>query len=90
MRTLLASVGRPWVGRLAFGNSPWWAPEGMPWQLKGNARTVGLAMLAVLVLVLAIFLVISWTQGDPTNHRGDHHQPDMTPSPTFPTGTSSP
>ena len=57
--------------------------------LKGNARTVGLAMLAVIAIVLVVMLVIAWTQGDPTNHRGDHRPPDQTPSSTFPTAISS-
>ena len=58
-------------------------------QPKGNARTVGVVMLAVIAIVLLVMLVITWTQGDPTNHRGDHRPPDRTPSSTFPTATSS-
>ena len=54
-----------------------------------NARTVGLAMLGVIVIALVVMLLIAWTQGDPTNHRGDHRPPDKTPSSTFPTSTSS-
>ena len=54
-----------------------------------NARTVGVAMLGVIVIVLVVMLLIAWTQGDPTNHRGDHRPPDKTPSSTFPTSTSS-
>jgi hypothetical protein len=56
-------------------------------KLKGNAGTVGLVMLAVVVIVLVTMLVIGWVEGDPTNHRGDHRPPDKTPSSTFPTAT---
>ena len=57
--------------------------------MKANPKTVGITMLAALVLVLLIMLVIGWVQGDPTNHRGDHRPPDKTPASTFPTATSS-
>lgn len=54
-----------------------------------NARTIGLVMLGAIVLVSVIFLVITWVQGDPTNHLGDNRQPSLTPSATFPTATTS-
>ncbi len=56
-------------------------------RLSANAKTVGLIMLAAIVVTLLVFLVIGWVQGDPTNHRGDHRPPDQTPSSTFPTAT---
>ena len=35
-----------------------------------KARWVGAVMLTAIFLVLLIFLLITWRQGDPTNDRG--------------------
>lgn len=56
---------------------------------SASPRTVGLVVLAALLLSLVVFLVITWVQGDTTNHLGDQRPPDKTPSSTFPTATSS-
>jgi len=44
-----------------------------------KARRVGLVMLAGIFLVLAVFLLITWLAGDPTNHRKEQ-QPSPSPS----------
>lgn len=44
-----------------------------------KARRVGLVMLAGIFLVLAVFLLVTWLAGDPTNHRKEQ-QPSPSPS----------
>jgi hypothetical protein len=36
-----------------------------------KTRRVGAVMLTAIFLVLLIFLLITWRQGDPTNNRGE-------------------
>ena len=51
---------------------------------RAGSRSVGLVMMGVIALVLAVFLIITWAQGDTTNHLGDRQ-----PSPS-PAGSSAP
>lgn len=48
----------------------------------GN-KTVGIVVLAVIVVVLAIFLVITLSMGDKTDNLGEH-QPQPSPAATSP------
>ena len=46
-----------------------------------TARTVGFTALAVIAVALAVFLLITWLRGDPTNNLGER-QPSPSPSPS--------
>jgi hypothetical protein len=46
-----------------------------------KARRVGFTMLGTIVVVLLVFLAITWLEGDPTNHL-EEHQPSPSPSST--------
>ena len=46
---------------------------------SADSREVGIVMLGLIVVVLAIFLVITWVLGDTTNHLGDR-QPEPSPA----------
>jgi hypothetical protein len=44
-----------------------------------TARWVGLVTLGAIIVVLAVFLAITWLRGDPTNDR-EENQPSPSPS----------
>jgi len=46
-----------------------------------TARTVGFTALTVIAVALAVFLLITWLRGDPTNNLGER-QPAPSPSPS--------
>ena len=47
--------------------------------LRTGSRSVGAVMITAIIVVLAIFLVITWIQGDSTNHL-EEHQPSPSPA----------
>ena len=47
--------------------------------LSADSRDVGIATLGMIVVVLAIFLVITWVLGDRTDHL-EEHQPHPSPA----------
>jgi len=52
--------------------------------IRTGSRSVGAVMITAIIVILAIFLVITWIQGDSTNHLGERQ-----PSPS-PSGSSAP
>lgn len=46
-----------------------------------KARSVGLVMLTAIFVILALFLLITWIEGDPTDHQKER-QPLPSPSST--------
>ena len=47
--------------------------------IRAGSRSVGAVMIVAIIVVLAIFLVITWIQGDSTNHLQEH-QPSPSPA----------
>jgi hypothetical protein len=50
-------------------------------QTSGTALRIGFGVLGVIFLVLLVFLLITWIQGDPTNDL-EERQPTPSASPS--------
>jgi hypothetical protein len=48
-------------------------------KVEPGSESVGVVLLTAIVVVLVIFLVITWVQGDVTNHLGNR-QPEPSPA----------
>ncbi|MFC4786482.1 hypothetical protein ACT8ZV_18550 [Nocardioides sp. MAHUQ-72] len=47
--------------------------------IRASSRNVGAVMIAAIVVVLVVFLLITWLQGDSTDHL-EEHQPSPSPA----------